>query len=1615
MDYSLIGWIISGVIGFIIFCGVIWGAIRGLKKTAIRGIWLLVTAIVVYFISALIARGLTTVNIEFLGLDGEVAGSTATNLNDAIAGLLNQEFGSDFTKENVEFVTAILNLVPMILSPIIFTLLFWLLKYLLLPLNAIIVRVCFPNARQKYKRKLRKQRKLAKQSTLGFANNINGDEEVTPINNYHASSLENIRNSQYTPNATTKIENQELDNYINKLQQLKQENHDIRTGKTFVPPAQMQKQQNNNFVEYEKEQPVEQPQPVVQEAPQQPPQEPVEQFVPTPKDNMPKVKKRRLLGMVVGFFVSLFICCCTLVPINGIINATKEINKHKALLLDDKRKHNQGYLTALTDGEYDEIIKAYDEAIGIKILKYTGVEATSIFGFNNLAVAKKDKIKVKLSDDIKAIMKTVDTAGRLTNLNSETIKNYSVAELNALLDNVQTLIENVFDIDLLNYVGTYGIDFILTLLNEEKVNEITGDKYVSRILNASLDSIKTMSKDNKFTFKSFEEEFIKIVNIFRSLNAPEPTNNQNSLLKRILSNDFEKPLLVFYNLGEDYVNNVINSVFKLKLGIDVLPEVTNTLLSLLFDSQDITFVENELTSEVINQSINTLIDSCFNILDELNLESNNLENTLKNDSDIFKILKNIGKILDTVKTTYLANESYTNGVNKLTKIVEDELKKAIPDDYIGLRTQLINMVKTASDPDISWECEMVNIGSAIKSLKDENILTNNNSEITITLTKLSYIGKLIDDLEFIEEDELSNGTSAKPSKIFNFELTEDNTTYNSMVKVVSEGINFAKKFVDKNETLLNILDLIKENVLSMEVSSADILTADGVEKEVGTIDWSNEFTLLDPLFTEASKIINKEIDFGSITAIYESNIVKNIGTCLNKVEQGQLLKGITQELISYGLDLIKDEVKLDGADYQDLNSALQDTISSMKTKLSDEETTITNWESEFNIIHEILGIASTISSSNINIQDLPNYMKNLEYYINNEFIDNKSFLIDNITIKSILSPAIDILSKNVDDNAIKEAISDIKNNLENVNFEDKTSFLQTLENYKDRGLLIDNNNYKYAYRNTSNGINSYVMTDQIQLNSSNEQITYNNMNYYPFNISSDSSNTYGFRLDNGNFEIIKYGAGSITTNHVHFATDYTYTVFINNTTNPTVDDVVIRIYKQVSSDNQFVNFIQNSDELKSYYDLNMISPSSLNYAIVKDYETLEDKQNQISKQSIIVRESINGTVNYYKLIGFWEKEMMAITSLYELATDDGIELTSEIGAKLDQILNNSNPKLNSELITNQVFKNLIANKLSELFDFDETDDIGSVVISQISEISNNLKIEDSTDPKYVNVTSWESEFDGLIKLAEIDFTDAILDSFDYEDTTTDEAVLGVGNTLDELISNSNIVKFENIKAIVEEIVYSKINELSTEKYGNIVANIEDKLESYTITEYQNSNFSNEFKGLKVLIDLSEMIPNNYDEILDNATLTNISKRLDLTMETYISETIGVDIMNHLVEEIKIANQDILLDLMKDKFDTDTDDDATADFTQIFDTITDNILSFGQFSGDDYTWFFEDLIKLKDVFVEIDNFSSIEGTPTQSDIDNCNEAIDSLTSNILLQDEEGSTEEIMTILNKYFKI
>lgn len=136
-------------IGFNILCivlilfGIFWGLIRGLKKTISRLIFLLALGIALIFITIPITNALLQIPISttFIEAEGEIVKQVP--IADLLTILLEGFIGKDFATNYPEFTKVLLSLPMTIIYSIMFVILFWTLKILLLPLNAIINRIIF--------------------------------------------------------------------------------------------------------------------------------------------------------------------------------------------------------------------------------------------------------------------------------------------------------------------------------------------------------------------------------------------------------------------------------------------------------------------------------------------------------------------------------------------------------------------------------------------------------------------------------------------------------------------------------------------------------------------------------------------------------------------------------------------------------------------------------------------------------------------------------------------------------------------------------------------------------------------------------------------------------------------------------------------------------------------------------------------------------------------------------------------------------------------------------------------------------------------------------------------------------------------------------------------------------------------------------------------------------------------------------------------------------------------------------------------------------------------------------------------------------------------------------
>lgn len=139
---AVVGWIITGVAGLFVIFGLIWGLIRGFKKTGFRAAWIVVTALVMFLLTPVISNALFSINFSGLGIN--MGGVQFTTITETVQQFISQNPQvSQIVADNPVLLEVILKLPQIVLNVVIFLLGFWLLKILLWPVWAIIAHSVF--------------------------------------------------------------------------------------------------------------------------------------------------------------------------------------------------------------------------------------------------------------------------------------------------------------------------------------------------------------------------------------------------------------------------------------------------------------------------------------------------------------------------------------------------------------------------------------------------------------------------------------------------------------------------------------------------------------------------------------------------------------------------------------------------------------------------------------------------------------------------------------------------------------------------------------------------------------------------------------------------------------------------------------------------------------------------------------------------------------------------------------------------------------------------------------------------------------------------------------------------------------------------------------------------------------------------------------------------------------------------------------------------------------------------------------------------------------------------------------------------------------------------------
>lgn len=429
-EYISLGLILALLV-FVVF-GIFWGLIRGLRKTASRGIFLIITTIVLLFTTPLITKALCGIKINVFI---ELANSTIDgkyNIEEILNFFINDFIGGEFTTNYPEFSAFIISIPLIFINSIVYLVLFWILKVLLYPLNYLFYKLTFAPR--------------IKKENLGFADFNNPDSNDGKFIIKDPKNENNNTTGQFVTK-DPKVEGKNEHNIITK---------DI---------------QNITEINYKKEK---------------------KELKKERKLAKKRIKKHRLLGGLVGAFVGLVVAFNTLIPVYGFLDILVEADKLKLEnIIDDEIS-----LSNLTSGLTDEIINGYNNSIFDKVSKYSGIKGLSLASFDILTSTKSGEDKITLREDISTIIETLNQTDQLLGRYKEYSKDdgfqkLSKEELSLLLKDTKSLINTAREIKTINamsdYIlpiaGNYVISQEMSFSKNAAVNEM-----IYSLINAWLES-----------------------------------------------------------------------------------------------------------------------------------------------------------------------------------------------------------------------------------------------------------------------------------------------------------------------------------------------------------------------------------------------------------------------------------------------------------------------------------------------------------------------------------------------------------------------------------------------------------------------------------------------------------------------------------------------------------------------------------------------------------------------------------------------------------------------------------------------------------------------------------------------------------------------------------------------------------------------------------------------------------------------------------------------------------------------------------------------------------------------------------------------------------------------
>lgn len=1138
-----------------------------------------------------------------------------------------------------------------------------------------------------------------------------------------------------------------------------------------------------------------------------------------------KENKHRAWGAVFGFVLGLVLCAVTFSPIIGL-NAIYK-TAYVSIKSQDENGNEIPYLSQVLDDETRGYIQSYEDSIGSKILKYSGVEFVSNLMFGSLATVQVGEEKVSLADEINAVSNVLNSVESIRTFDGENVTQESVENL---IINIRKIFKDLDDSKIIYLLGDQLVPYFLNdYLDNSETVLIDGDMLDKVIKDAYFEF------SNHFDFKALKNQLVSVLDVASELNG-------NNLLVPILNGEVSGAEQIFSLIGNNVTNiskfadTIVDAFYNISILQNNYPELVCAALESLFNELGIEYTEQTIDAQKLRNDVNSLLNKfvyfCRYYSKNDRLDFGNYTTD---------IMTTAGGVLNIVKEGLISEDNFS----ALVDFAKTEINKALT-EVVDL-TSLVESIKSVDD----WENELKSLATIYKSIvklvnaepteqkimsgefddyianigkgfdsavTGQSILVNNEN---IKTALKAFVAKLdtssFDELLNIEVDGTTTLEQQLYKNIFDTELKtskikkwENELKYNLAVVKLAYNINNDGFDLDKlsspdntqlteigaaideclertnlilsNKTIRSVFDYYLGKIeLPQEV--ADILN---IETEVD----GKKLTILQ---VALNNIYNKSNGYENpyLSYEYELSKIKNVLTVdfanATFVEFGAALDNLSGSGILSKNSVINVVVAhFIDEETSSLDSGLKTALEKMKANLKN----VTSYAKEIEYIEDLLEVLDANYENDTQKFEAFGHQFNImcDY---NDTIGTSSKLFDKQTINSFITYYFDeYVGNNLKEVSqdIKDIVNSVKSNLHLIhNYEKELVNFLNLADYVD-GTIVD------------------VNGDHVQ--------DAKDIGYYLDNMSSDIITTSVVK--NLIAYYINEESKSLNTNLKNIVSDITTTVKNQNTVIESYEkefDLLLKLVAEVEKSTvDTIEVGKVFDKIQA--ESNIVTRATLEKFVKYFFDDFV-ATNLSSADDAALKQIVEGIANNIVDINSFEKEFKNLDMLFDVVN---MEDKTEVALVFDQI-----SLTNSQLIKEDPNMHSM---VSYFFDKYVSTNLDAQEDAKLIEIINGIKAN------IKNIESYKKEFDNL---------ELLFNNVNNADTTA------IGAILNQIVlDNSKLIKkdpnmFDIVSFFFDKYIEERLDAQNDAELIEIVNGIKNNVN-------QIESFEKEFDYLELLLD-----------------------------------------------------------------------------------------------------------------------------------------------------------------------